>query len=62
MKGYRTLAFNGVVVAVTALLTWASGIDWTQHVSPTTAMIVVGAVNIGLRILTTTPVGKGPAA
>ena len=57
MKGLRTLAVNGAIVVATALLTWAGGVDWTQHVSPTAALIVMGVVNIGLRLITTTPVG-----
>ena len=58
MKGYRTLAANAAMVAAAALLSWAAGIDWSQHVSPTTAVIIMGAVNIGLRLITSTPVGK----
>lgn len=58
MKGYRTLAINGVVIALGALLPWAAGIDWTQYVSPEVATVIVGALNIGLRLITTTPVGK----
>ena len=58
MKGYRTLITNGAIVAGTALLTWAAGVDWTQYVSPTVAMIVMGGVNIGLRMITTGPVGS----
>lgn len=56
MKGFRTLAINGIVVIGGAALTWASGIDWSQYVSPTAALVIVGAVNIGLRLITTTPV------
>lgn len=57
MKGYRTLAANAAMVVIGALLPWAAGIDWTQHVSPTAALIIMGGVNIGLRLITTTPVG-----
>lgn len=58
MKGYRTLALNGAMAAGAALLTWAAGVDWTQYVSPTAALVIAGAVNIGLRFMTDTPVGK----
>ena len=58
LKGYWTLLGNGAVVAGAALLQWASGVDWTQYVSPTAAMIIIGGVNIGLRIITTGPVGS----
>lgn len=58
MKGLRTLLINGATVVGAATLTWAVGVDWTQHVSPTAAVIIVAAANMGLRVITTTPVGK----
>ena len=57
LKGYRTLIINGLTVVVTALLTWVLGVDWVQHVSPTVALIIVAGANIGLRMVTTGPVG-----
>ena len=57
MTGFRTLAFNGLIIALGALLPWALSIDWTQYVSPQVALIIVGAANIGLRMITRTPVG-----
>lgn len=58
MKGYRTLIFNGLGVVGTAALTWALGVNWAEHVSPTVAMVIVGAANIALRLITTSPVGN----
>lgn len=58
MKGYRTLVLNAALVAGTALLGWAATVDWTQYVSPTAAVVLAGVVNIGLRFVTTSPVGK----
>lgn len=58
MKGYKTLAVNAATVVGVSLLTWVGGVDWTQHVSPTVAMIILGAANMALRMITTTPVGK----
>jgi hypothetical protein len=58
MKGFRTLALNGAVVIGTAALTWAAGVDWTQYVSPTAAMMILAAANMGLRLITTTPIGS----
>lgn len=58
MKGFRTLGWNAAVVVASALLTWAAGVNWADHVSPTAAVIVVAVVNMGLRLLTSTPVGK----
>jgi hypothetical protein len=58
MKGLRTLLLNGATVVGAAALTWAVGVDWTQYVSPTAAIIIVAGANMGLRVITTTPVGK----
>lgn len=58
MKGYRTLVVNGGIAVGVALLTWAAGVDWTQYVSPTTAVIIATVVNAGMRLVTSTPVGK----
>lgn len=58
MKGWKTVLFNGLGVIGVSLLTWATGINWTDYVSPTVAGIIIGAANIGLRLITTTPVGK----
>ena len=57
MKGYRTLALNGLIVALGALMPWVAGVDWTQYVAPETAALIIGAANIGLRLITTTAVG-----
>lgn len=57
MKGFRTLAFNAALVGGTAVLTWASGVDWTQYVSPSVAVIVIAGINVALRLITTSPVG-----
>lgn len=58
MKGFKTLAANGATVVGVAFLTWIAGVDWTQHVSPNAALVVLAVANIGLRMLTSTPVGK----
>ena len=58
MKGFRTLILNGATVVGAAALTWAVGVDWTQYVSPTAAIIIVAGANMGLRVITTSPVGK----
>ena len=58
MKGYKTLAFNGLVAVGGAALTYAAGVDWTQYVSPQTAIIIVTVANMVLRLMTSTPVGQ----
>lgn len=57
MKGWKTLAFNGAGAVALAALNWASGVDWTQYVSPTAGMMIVFAINGALRFMTTGPVG-----
>ena len=59
MKGYRTLVLNGAMVAAAALAQWAVNIDWTLYLSPNLAIFIAGLVNIGLRLITNTPVGIG---
>ena len=58
MKGFKTLAFNALVIAAGALLPWIAGLDWTDYVSPTVATIIVGLANIALRFVTTTAIGR----
>jgi hypothetical protein len=57
MQGFRTLAFNALVIILGALLPWVASIDWTQYVSPQVAVLILGAANIGLRLITSTTVG-----
>ena len=58
MKGFRTVLFNlGSVLGLTALQ-FMGGVDWTQYVSPTAAVAIGAGVNIALRVVTTTPIGK----
>ena len=57
MKGWRTLAFN----LTAAILPVLQATDLTAVLSPqglATYGAVVAVANIGLRVLTTTPMGK----
>ena len=58
VKGWRTLIINGAIVIGSAGLSWAASINWSDYVSPSTAVIVTAALNMGLRLITNTPVGK----
>ena len=58
MKGYKTILFNMLIVGVTAAVQFAADINWKDFVSPETALIIVSILNIGLRCITTTPIGK----
>lgn len=61
MKGWKTLVLNTALAGGVAGLTYLAGIDWTQYVSPSIALIGAGVVNVALRFLTTSPIFK-PAA
>ncbi len=61
MKGWKTLAFNGAIVIGGAAVTWAAGIDWTQYLSPTAAVIAAAVVNVGLRLVTNSAAFKKTA-
>lgn len=58
MKGYRTVAVNTGIAAGTAALNVLAGVDWVSLVGPHWAVAAVAIANIGLRIITTTPVRK----
>ena len=52
MKGWRTIAVN--VAAILAVI----GAHWSFDLPVGTwEVLVLGAINLGLRIITTTPVG-----
>jgi anti-sigma-K factor RskA len=57
LKGWRTFLANSSVVAV-AVLTIAVGVDWTEYVSPTKAIIITAVANMVLRLITNSPPGK----
>lgn len=58
MKGYRTLLVGlGMAVAPVALQ-YLVNVDWTQFVSPNSALIISGLLMMGMRLLTSTPPGS----
>lgn len=58
MTGFKTILWNVLVLAAGAVVPYMAGIDWTQYVSPTAAVIVTAVVNVALRMVTSTPVFK----
>lgn len=59
VKGWKTVGFGVLMVVVPAALNYLGGVDWTSlGVSPTMGAII-GAIIIGLRAATNTPIGKG---
>ena len=57
-KGWRTIAVNAIVVGGIGSLEFLAGMDWTSVADPSIAIIIVSIVNLGLRLITTSPVGK----
>lgn len=58
LTNWRTLLINGAIVMAAAGLQYGAGIDWTQYVSPTVAVILVGVLNGILRSISSGPVGS----
>jgi len=58
MKGWRTLLINAALGGLAVGLSYAAGINWVDFVDPHWAVLIVTVVNIGLRFITSTPVGK----
>jgi len=56
MKGWRTVGFGAVLAVVPGLLTYADSIDWSAYGPWITSG--AGLAVMGLRFLTTTPVGR----
>lgn len=59
VKGWKTVIVGGLVAVLPAALNYVGGIDWTSlGVSPAMGALI-GALIIGLRAATNTPIGKG---
>lgn len=67
LKGWRTVLLNAIPavgIVITDLAAYLAGFNWNSVVSAETAamlMLAFNIVNIALRALTTTPIGKGEA-
>ena len=58
LKGWRTIGIGLLIAVAPAALTYLGGIDWTKLVGANGAMIISGALMIGMRLVTDSPVGK----
>lgn len=58
MKGYKTLAFNLLWPLITVGLPVLADFNWGGYLPPTAAMLIQSAVNMALRMVTTTAVGQ----
>lgn len=57
-KGFKTMVFGALVAVAPAALSYIGGVDWTSlGVSPA-AGAAIGAVIMGLRLVTNTEPGK----
>lgn len=67
LKGWRTVLLNAIPavgIVITDLAAYLAGFNWSSVVSAETAamlMLAFNIVNIALRALTTTPIGKSEA-
>jgi len=58
MKGYRTIIVNALIAAATGALQYGAGVNWIEAVGPTWSALIITGINVALRLITTTPVGK----
>jgi lysozyme len=58
MKGYRTLIVGLALAVLPASLQYLGAVDWQNLIGPTGAFFVSGLLAIGMRAMTTTPLGK----
>ena len=58
MKGYRTILVGLALAIGPAALQYLGAVDWTNVIGPTGAFFVSGLVAIGMRAITTSPIGK----
>jgi hypothetical protein len=61
MKGYKTIAAGLAMVILPPALQYLAGIDWSQLVGAKYSLVLSGLIMIGLRLVTTTPVGTKSA-
>ena len=58
LKGWRTIAVNASLAGAEAALIYLNGVGWVEQVGPTWSVMVVALINMGLRTVTDTPLGK----
>ncbi len=61
MQGWRTMAFQGLTVAIAWANTRFGFIDLTTEESAAVVVTILAVVNGFLRLKTTTPIGQKPA-
>ena len=55
-EGFKTIFWNALVMGALAMANYIAGVDWTQYVSPSMAVLITAAVNFFLRFVTDSPV------
>ena len=58
MQGWRTVALGLVIAIGTPAVQYLTGVNWVTVVGPIWAPIITSGLMIGMRLLTTTPVGQ----
>jgi len=58
MKGWRTLGINALLIGLVGMIEFLVKIDWSSLVDPSVAIVIIAGLNLGLRLITTSAVGK----
>lgn len=58
LKGYRTILINLLLIAAGPVLEYLGTVNWIDFVGETGAVLVMAIINVLMRLVTTTPVGK----
>jgi hypothetical protein len=58
LKGFRTIIVNALLAGSVPVLDSLASVNWVELLGPTGAMVAVAAINIVMRMITTTPVGQ----
>lgn len=59
LKGYKTILVGLLLAVGTPALDYLAGINWTDQVGSTGAVIISGVLMVAMRFLTSTPALKG---
>ncbi len=58
LKGWRTILTGLAIAVAPSAINYLGGVDWTKLVGPNVALLISGAVMVGLRLITNTPPGQ----
>lgn len=59
MKGWKTILVGALVALGPTALQYFGGVDWSSVVPSPWDTVIAGGIMIVMRLITTTPVGRG---